>query len=924
MISSVLSLLALGAASPFGAPLTDDVVVVQAGLIHTVSGPAIVDGSMVVDGGKIVALGADLEVPAGARVVDYGPDAVIVPGLVCADSSYGASAASPRTASPTLRAIDNFDPYAPILAPLRAGITSIYMTPARGRLLAGQGAVVKTHGDPGDARILSGSALLQGSITEEARRTPGFWEPPVPATVDVGLGVEQPQLPRSTMGAVVALGELLALQSGDDGLVAEYGLDTQEGLKDAVERGLTWRMAADTAEEVRALLDFFAAAKLPLALEGSLGGPGVVEAIATAGVPVFAAPPYRGGQDFGKGPEAAWPEYDVISRLAQAGVRVAICPRNPNAPQELWLDAGLAMRGGMSVEEALRAITLTPAELLGVADRVGSLAPGKDADFVVLSGPPLSGTTGVTATWVDGDVGWKPKEGASTATVIEVDELHVGDGEVLRPGQILVRGSRIVEVGARVSHPRGAVVVRGAAAMPGLIDTYGYLGLEGSEKGFSTRFDLKRIVEPGDETDRHVARLGGVTTVNLGSRRDSNGAPTLAYKPAGSDYDTMIVASPATLRLQWSNQIRAASGEAVRKELEKAVEYKQKWEDYAKELAEWDPSKAEADDEKDEDKEGEDGEESEDEAEDDKKADDDKDDKKKSKDDDEPRPVTGEWNGTAKVGEAETAIRVRLLERDLKLEGTARLAGRDELIVLEGSREEGAVTLRGLVVGGYANASLTWEKGALNGTWTEGGVTSELALERTSEEYPVAGRPVRLDPEPEPEPKGKPKEPGIDPDLEPLRQAMMGKGSIVVTVGRDDEILECVEAFAAVGIKPVLWGASGAGAVASRIRGRIAGVITRSNLVGLASAGIPVAFYSQAEEGAVELSLQAIDAIADGMSPDRALGALTAHAADLLGVGHRVGRLAPGLHADVVLLDGPPLEPATSILRVWVSGEEID
>ena len=85
-----------------------------------------------------------------------------------------------------------------------------------------------------------------------------------------------------------------------------------------------------------------------------------------------------------------------------------------------------------------------------------------------------------------------------------------------------------------------------------------------------------------------------------------------------------------------------------------------------------------------------------------------------------------------------------------------------------------------------------------------------------------------------------------------------------------------------------------------------------------------MAFYSKAEEGAVELSMQAVAAIADGMSPDRAVSALTSDAAELLGIGDKVGRLASGMHADVLLLDGAPLEPSTSILRVWVSGEEID
>lgn len=932
--------LAAGTAAASSAPAATagETVAVQAGTIHRVADGEVLTGgaTLLVRDGKIEAIGSSVELPAGTRVVDYGPDAVIVPGLVCADSTYGASFASPRTAAPTVRAIDNFDPYTPLLGPAKAGVTSVFLVPARARLIAGQGAVVKTSGEAGDARVVAESALLVGSITADARRTPGYWEVPVPATVDVGLGTEQPQLPRSTMGAVVALEELLALQAGDADLEAEYGWEAAHGLRALVDAGTTWRMDAESPEEIRALLDCFGRMKLPLALAGASGAAELAGELAAAGVPVLAAPPLRGGEDFGKGEDAPWPRYDTISRLVRAGVRVAIVPPPRSGPEDLRLAAGLAMRGGMSAGDALRAITLTPAEILGVADRLGSLAPGKDADFVVLNGPPLAATSGVTATWVSGEIAWKPRSEAghepgaeeerAPATVIEVEELYLGDGEILRPGQVLLQGGRIAEVGPRVAHPKGSVVVRGAAAMPGMIDSFGHLGLEGSEKGFSARFDLRRLVEPGDVVDRKVARAG-VTTVNLGPRRDSNGSPTMAYKPADEDPARMVLAAPATWRMVWSNEIRASSGESVKKDLAKALEYKQKWEQYEKDRAAWDPSKAGAaegeEKEKDEEAEGEAADEKKDETADkDEKKEEDKKDSKKKKDE-PPAPVTGEWNGHFGSGEEAPALRVRLLERELALEGTARIEGREPLFVLSGARADAAVTLRAEGGGELADLALTLEGSALKGTWTEGDAATEVALERTSDVYPVAGRPDRPRPAPVASPKGEPKPPGVDPDLEPLRQAMLGKGSIVVVVTHPDEILDCVAEFEKVGIRPVLWDAPGAARLAPRIRDRIAGVVTRRDLAALAAAGIPVAFFSAAEEGAVELPLQALAAVANGLSPTAALRALTGDAAALLGLAGRIGTLSVGGEGDLLLLDGPPLEPATSVLRVWVSGEEV-
>ena len=95
----------------------------------------------------------------------------------------------------------------------------------------------------------------------------------------------------------------------------------------------------------------------------------------------------------------------------------------------------IARRGGMSAENALRAITLNAAEILGVADRVGSLVVGKDADFAILNGAPINHETRVLATWVDGELAWESSK--SSATIIAVDELHLGDGTVLNPRRSL-------------------------------------------------------------------------------------------------------------------------------------------------------------------------------------------------------------------------------------------------------------------------------------------------------------------------------------------------------------------------------------------------------------------------------------------------------------------------------------------------------
>jgi imidazolonepropionase-like amidohydrolase len=947
---------------------TGGALAVRAGTIHLVEDGQVLTGNaaLIVRGGRIVAAGLDLAIPADAHVVDYGPDAVIVPGLVAASSPLALGEPSQRTADAAVRAVDSFDPYTQAYsADLSGGVTTAYLAPARARLIAGQGAVVKLGGSDAEGRVLLDSAALQGSIESDARSVPGYWDIPIPASIDVGLGRAEPQLPGSLMGAIVALRELLAFARGEVDLSKDYGKRTGPQLQELLQRGLPWRLRASSEAEIRALVDLFEAERLPLVVDGAQESGALAAELAAAGAKVVLevdVAPGRQQRELSRERDARWPRYDVAVRLQEAGVPFAIATPDVLRPRDLLFAAGLASRGGLSEADALRAITLSAAEVLGVAERVGSLAPGKDADFAVLNGAPLAASSSVLATWIGGELAWKAP-GSQTALVIEVDELHVGDGEVLAPGQVLIVDGRIAEVSRRVGHPRGAVVVRGRVAMPGMIDATGHLGLEGSSKAAATDFKLARLVGPGDHVDRRVARAG-VTTVILAPRGDTkSGTPMMAYKPAGTDLERMVVEDPTALRLVWTDRNRVDSGKDVKELLEKAVEYDRKWTEYERALAAWQAkpqppaakpaAKGEEGDKKEGDKEAEKkegdaakDEDKKDEKKDDKKKDEEKKDEEKEKKEAEAKlePYAGIWEADVVVPPWTEAahLRLRLEPEDGRVVGSLRCDPVSETLVeLAGTFADGEVSVSGLGTRGVVSVRGKPKDGELEGELALGAARVELKAKRTSTELPRAARSERRREKKEEveEPKDKPKPPGRDEKLEPIRRAIHGQGALVIQVDRREEIRDCVAACQRAGIRPILYGADDAWRMASELAGKVAGVLLnqqvldgppRGGLEGvenrfavLEQHGIPVAFQSDAEEGAAELPLQASYAVALGLSPDAALRALCAGVARMFAIEDRVGLLAPGRDGDVLLLDGPPLEPRTSVLRAWVSGEEV-
>jgi imidazolonepropionase-like amidohydrolase len=409
-MNRVALLLACVAIAPGGA--LAEPLVLTGGILYPASRPPIEHGVLVVDGGRIAAVGPEGEVaiPPGARVRDVS-GSVIIPGLVDTHSHIGLyprpfapahrdgnETTDPVT--PEMRALDAIWPADPAIRMARAGgVTTANIMPGSGNVVGGQTAYVKLRGDTVEAMwirgrdgkpVLGGMKMANGENPKRAHKGP---EKP-PAT-RMGVAFLERQLFVEAVGYREKWERYDKKKKGDPptrDLRLEPMLEVLAG--DRVVHHHTHR-ADDILTVLRIREEFGHRVVLQHATEAYQ----VADRLAAQGVPVSAiVVDSPGGKH-----EAVNLSFETPAALERAGVPVAIHTDDMITSSRLFLrSAALAVRGGMSEEGALRAVTLEAAAMLDLDDRLGSLDVGKDADFVLLSGPPFSVRTRVLETWIDG------------------------------------------------------------------------------------------------------------------------------------------------------------------------------------------------------------------------------------------------------------------------------------------------------------------------------------------------------------------------------------------------------------------------------------------------------------------------------------------------------------------------------------------
>lgn len=371
-----------------------------------ISGPEIERGVLVVHGGTIAAIGAEGEVaiPAGARRVDVAGK-VIMPGLVDTHSHVGGigGADGSATIQPGIRIYDSLNMNdAGFRRALAGGLTTLNVMPGSGHLLSGQTIYLKLRARPAPGSgsvptverffIFDADGQPMGGI-KMANGTNSLREPPFSGTRGKSAAMVREAFVRAR-----EYRDKIARAAGDPAKLPPRDLG-MEALVEVLDGKRMVHHHTHRADDVMTVLRLKEEFGFRVVLHHVSEAWKVAPEIARAGVPCSIILVDSPGGKL----EAAELSYETGAVLEKAGVNVAFHTDDWITDSRLFRRmAALAVRAGMSREAALRSLTLAGAEMLDLAHRTGSLEPGKDADFIIMSADPFSLYSTVEQTWVEG------------------------------------------------------------------------------------------------------------------------------------------------------------------------------------------------------------------------------------------------------------------------------------------------------------------------------------------------------------------------------------------------------------------------------------------------------------------------------------------------------------------------------------------
>ncbi len=378
-----------------------DMLCIKNGTVHDGVHREGFQADILVEDGKIKAIGEKLEIPGDAEVVDAA-GLQVYPGFVEAHGHMGLDGSGigyegmdynelNDIISPQMRGIDGVKPLDPALPKAAAaGVTCVCVGPGSANVLGGTFTTIKTVGRRVDDMVVRDGVAMKCAFGENPKR------------------VYRDKKDSSRMTTAALLRETLfkareymeKKEAAGDDVSKRPAFDMKlEALLPVMRREIPLKAHAHATEDLFTALRIAREFDLKITLEHVTEGHLIVEELVEENVPLAVGPTLGSASKF----ELRNKSWTTPGVLAAAGCQVSIITDSPVIPQEyLPLCAGLAVQAGMDPFAALQAITINPAKHAGIADRVGSLEAGKDADIVVTDGCPFEVSTKVRHVFIDG------------------------------------------------------------------------------------------------------------------------------------------------------------------------------------------------------------------------------------------------------------------------------------------------------------------------------------------------------------------------------------------------------------------------------------------------------------------------------------------------------------------------------------------
>ncbi|MFZ5591515.1 MAG: amidohydrolase [Bacillota bacterium] len=373
------------------------------GKIYPVTAPVIEYGTVLVEGDKIAAVLPGRQVPAGAQVIDAA-GMTVLPGFIDAHCHVGIVEEIYRQEGddvnevtdplqPHLRAIDAINPADLAFADaLAAGVTTVVVAPGSANVLGGEMVALHTAGRSVEEMLVKEPVGVKAALGENPKRSYGG-RSKAPATRMAAAAL----LREALTGAASYLEKWQRFAAGQ-GEAPEKDLK-KEALARVLRQEIPLRVHAHRADDILTALRIAREFDIKLVIEHCTEGYKIADILAQHDVPTVIGPVITNRAKV----ELKDISLTAAARLEEAGVQFAVMTDHPVVPvQYLALSAGLTQRGGLSEAAALAAVTIRPARILGLEDRLGSLEVGKQADIVIMNGHPFDLCSQVVLVLING------------------------------------------------------------------------------------------------------------------------------------------------------------------------------------------------------------------------------------------------------------------------------------------------------------------------------------------------------------------------------------------------------------------------------------------------------------------------------------------------------------------------------------------